>query len=533
MEIKNLRVNDSFIVNALRNCGYNNYSAISDIIDNSLEPEVDSTYVKIDFEIEGTGSDKASVKSIFIIDDGNGMSAETLEEAMALGSKTGKDGLNNLGMYGAGMKTASFSIGQKLEVFTKVVGGDVNYASISLEDAINNNIDGRINVNYGTYEIDSDIYKEFKERVGADHGTIVKISILDKLANKNYKSFKETLKNKVGENFNKFIYANDIKFYVCKDEVPYVDLMGDSSTNELMGEGSFDVCGHTIRYKAWYIPMTGGVNDAVEDESHFSSVNGNEYISRSIKNQGLYIYRQNRLVGKGLNLGLWGRDGWKNGFRCEIFMDGNCDSLFGGSFIKMIGDSNKDNISPQLREELAKAILPYANESTKRTKKESALLNEEDPNIKKQKDDFYKRITDKQNKNMMLKANRKGENKPKTDNDKEHKHRGPQENPNPIKERTNKWLDGFEERPMGRTAEMYGMERSNGKRIIVINTDHPFYQKFYSQLNTDLKFIMAQIISCEEIAKQNVNYYNAEEVQKTIDLYNIYQASEVSKSLMF
>ena len=529
--VKNLKVNDSFIVNALRNCGYNNYSALADIIDNSLEPEVNSTYVKVDFETEGTGADKTTIKSILVIDDGCGMSSDILEEAMSLGSETGKNGSNNLGMYGAGMKTASFSIGQKLEVFTKSSEGVVNYAVISLEDAIVNN--GDIFVDYAFYSEETEEYQWFKSVVGADHGTIVKISVLDRLTNKNYQSFKGTLKNKIGENFNKFIYANVVKFYVRKDEVPYVDLMGDSTTNELMGEGEFEIDGHSISYKAWYIPMMGGVNDSIEDDSHYESSNGNEYISRSVKNQGLYIYRQNRLVGKGLNLGLWGRDGWKNGFRCEIFMDGNCDYLFGSTFTKMIGDSSKDNLSQSLRDKLASEIVPYANESTKRTKKESASQKENDPIAKKQKDDFYKRVTEKQNKNMMLKANRKGENKPKENDGKEHQTRGKQKNPNPVRERTNKWLDGFEERPMGRTAEMYGMERSNGKRIIVINTDHPFYQKFYSRLDNDLKFTMAQIISCEEIAKQNVNYYGAEEVQQTIDLFNEFQSSEVSKSLCF
>ena len=52
----------------------------------------------------------------------------------------------------------------------------------------------------------------------------------------------------------------------------------------------------------------------------------------------------------------------------------------------------------------------------------------------------------------------------------------------------------------------------------------------YAVLNRNT---MAQIISCEEIAKQNVNYYGAEEVQNIIDSFNAFQSSEVSKSLCF
>jgi len=532
MKKTNLVVNDSFIVNALRNCGYNNYSAIADIIDNSLEPELGSSFVKVDFETEGSGAANTIIKSILIIDDGAGMDAEILEQAMSLGSRTGKNGIDNLGMYGAGMKTAAFSIGQKLEVFSKTETGNLNYAIISLEETIKDeNVE--ILVAYDSYENDTNEYKWFKNIVGKDHGTIVKISSLDKITNKNYQSFRGTVKNKIGEIFNKFIYANVVKFYVRKDEVPYVDLMGNSIENDLMGEGSFEIDGHQVNYRAWYMPRVGGVDGEMEDNEHSRTADGTEYTNRTFNNQGLYIYRQNRLVGKALTLGVWARDPWKNGFRCEVFVDGTCDALFGSTFTKMIGEKSADTISQALLDKLKAEVNPYATEAAKRDKKDSNQRKENDPKVKKATEELYKKVTDKQNKNLMLKANRKGENKPKEEDEKEHKTRGKQQNPNPTKTRTNKWLDGFEERPMGRTGDMYGMERTNGKRIIVINTDHPFYQKFYSRLDTDLKFIMAQIISCEEIAKQNVNYYGADEVRNTIDLYNAFQSGEVSKSLCF
>lgn len=526
---KCLKINDSFIVNALRNCGYNNYSAIADIIDNSLEPEVESSYVKVDFETEDSSAANKTIKSILVIDNGNGMPANVLEEAMSLGSETGKNTINNLGCYGAGLKTASFSIGQKLEVFTKIDGGDVNYAVISLEDAISSQRE--IYVDYSTFCEGSEEYKKFKSIVNAEHGTIVKISVLDKLTSKNYQSFKGSLKNKVSEYFNKFIYANVVKLYVCKDEVPYTDLIGNSVVNvDMMGEGSFNIDGHDVSYKAWYIPK-----DAMEvrGDDHIKSTNGTEYILRTLNNQGLYIYRQNRLVGKAVTLGLWVKDQYKNGFRCEVFVDGSCDNLFGSTFTKMISERARDTMSQSLLDKLCAEINPYATEAVRRDKKDINDRKENDPIEKKKNDEFYKRVTDKQNKNMMLKANRKGENKPKKEDKKEHEKHGKQTNPNPVKNRVNKWLDGFEERPMGRTAEMYGMERSNGKRIIIINTDHPFYQKFYAKLDTDLKFIMAQIISCDEIAKQNVNYYSSDEVQSIIDNFCSYQSSEVNKSLTF
>ena len=531
---KKIKINDSFIVNALRNCGYNNYSAISDIIDNSIEPEVNSSIVRVDFDYDGKGSE-ATVTSIYIIDNGCGMPKETLEEAMSLGSETGKNGFINLGRYGTGLKTASFSIGQVLEVFTKAKDEEnLQYAKISLEDTINNG--GNIMVDYNEFSSQTQEYSFFTSRTGCEHGTIVKISVLDGLTNKNYHNFKGMVKNKVAENFNKYVYAGNVKIYITKDEVPYVDLMGNSTLNELMGEGEFEVDGHTIRYKAWYTPLTGGSSDTPdEDSKHYKSVDGTEYTARTLNNQGIYTYRQNRLVGKALTLGLWSRHAARNGFRCELFVDGNCDYLFGSTFTKMISEKTKDTMSQSFYDKLASIIGPYSYEAYNRDKRESESRKENDPTVRKEMEEFYKRVSEKQNSNTMLKVDRKGENKPKDEKDdgKEHKNRGTQQNPNPIKNRINKWLDGFEERPMGRTGEMYFMERSNGKRIIIINTDHQFYEKIYSKLNNDLKFKMAQYISCEEIAKQNVNYYSADDIRLTIDTYNAFFSSEVAKSLTF
>ena len=531
MGTENIKINDSFIVNALRNCGYTNYTAIADIIDNSLEPEVNSTFVKVEFETEGKTCNNTIIKTISIIDNGVGMEKDILQEAMTLGSETGKNGAYNLGMYGAGLKTASFSIGQKLEVFTKTTDENViNYAMINLEDTINKG--ENISVVFQTFNSDTEIYSNFIKKVDGENGTIVKISILDKLTNKNYYNFKEILEKKLSEIFNKFIYSKNVKMYVGKEELYYIDLMGNSIENELLGEGQFIIDNNTISYKAYFLPKDYPFD---KDNNIITNIDGNNYLGRSLSKQGLYLYRQNRLVGGGLTLGLWSRDGWHNGFRCEIYFDGKCDSLFGSTFTKMIGETNKDYISQSLIDKLSAEILPYKEEVVRREKRRAKNEKENDKEEMKKTEDFYKRVTEKQNKNMMLRVKRNGENKPKKEkeNEKEPQVRGPQKNPNPIKERNNKWLDGFIERPEGATAQMYGMEYSNGKKIIVINTDHPFYQKFYSKLDDELKFTMAQVISCEEIGKQQSNYYYDENVKGIINTYNDIVSLEVYKSLNF
>lgn len=100
------------LIEATRSIGYSLESAIADIIDNSIS--ADATNIDILFSPNG-------VPFIQIIDNGFGMDLETLKSAMTFGSK---DPLGNrsdfdLGRFGLGLKTASFSQCKKLTVISK------------------------------------------------------------------------------------------------------------------------------------------------------------------------------------------------------------------------------------------------------------------------------------------------------------------------------------------------------------------------------------------------------------------------------
>jgi hypothetical protein len=67
---------------------------------------------------------------IWVVDDGTGMSAEILADAVRLGVKmdaiTGSTRARK-GMYGLGMKTAAASLGRRWAVHTRPVGEEVEY----------------------------------------------------------------------------------------------------------------------------------------------------------------------------------------------------------------------------------------------------------------------------------------------------------------------------------------------------------------------------------------------------------------------
>lgn len=104
------------MLESLRGLGYSPGAALADIIDNSISAQ--AKHVAIDFHWNGEHS------SVTVSDDGCGMSDPDLECAMRLGDKSPLDdrAATDLGRFGMGLKTASFSQCRRLMVASKKDG---------------------------------------------------------------------------------------------------------------------------------------------------------------------------------------------------------------------------------------------------------------------------------------------------------------------------------------------------------------------------------------------------------------------------
>lgn len=100
------------MLEALRGLGYSTAAALADIIDNSISAGAGE--VRVDFAWDGPNS------RISVLDDGRGMDDAALESAMRLGDKNPLDAraAHDLGRFGMGLKTASFSQCRRLTVAT-------------------------------------------------------------------------------------------------------------------------------------------------------------------------------------------------------------------------------------------------------------------------------------------------------------------------------------------------------------------------------------------------------------------------------
>ncbi len=103
----------SALMGSLRGVGYSTEAAVADLVDNSIS--AGARHVWLDMTWDGQGS------HVTLLDDGAGMGVEQLTEAMRLGSAdpTATRLPGDLGRFGLGLKTASFSQCRVLTVASK------------------------------------------------------------------------------------------------------------------------------------------------------------------------------------------------------------------------------------------------------------------------------------------------------------------------------------------------------------------------------------------------------------------------------
>ena len=101
------------MIESLRGLGYSTASALADVIDNSLAARANQ--VMLDFFWNGQAS------RITVLDNGTGMDDSELERAMRLGDRSPLDerSADDLGRFGLGLKTASFSQCRRLTVASR------------------------------------------------------------------------------------------------------------------------------------------------------------------------------------------------------------------------------------------------------------------------------------------------------------------------------------------------------------------------------------------------------------------------------
>lgn len=282
--------NPKSTINSYRSFGYNLSTAIADILDNSISAKADE--ITIEYKWNGQNS------FISILDNGTGMNKDELVLAMTPGSKDPEEERNekDLGRFGMGLKTASFSQCKRLTCITK----KINYSTIKRcwdIDFINQQNEWLLL----DYVSDSSFLDLIDNQTS---GTLVIWEKLDRIvgnADENNEIVKnafyqemQIVKQHIALVFHKFIESKRIKIIFQEDEIePNNPFLLNLNPKPEMG-----------------LPETfGNVEISYFILPHMSEIGKEDYEKTGgalgwFHQQGFYIYRGDRLLVAGDWLGL-------------------------------------------------------------------------------------------------------------------------------------------------------------------------------------------------------------------------------------
>ena len=298
--------NASAMIQSMRAFGYDLSMAVADIVDNSISAGAKNIWVTQNW----AGADSY----IAILDDGFGMKESVLVEAMRLGTQSPLEERdpNDLGRFGFGLKTASFSQCRLLTVRTKTKEGEISTRCWDI-DYVTDTKEWRLLKT--TSKTDEKILKPLEKLVS---GTIVLWQKLDRIVES------DDAEDEQGKNhflrridgarkylemvFHRYIgFGGKTNIYISSPENfgeeftklkpwdPFFTV--HSATQELSNE-AVHLFGNKIRVRPFVLP-------------HISKLSPKEHNDASglkgwNSQQGFYIYRKERLIvaGSWLDLGL-------------------------------------------------------------------------------------------------------------------------------------------------------------------------------------------------------------------------------------
>ncbi|MCY3674340.1 MAG: ATP-binding protein [Paracoccaceae bacterium] len=291
---KHVSPNASALIEGLRDFGYNLETALADIIDNSISAGASNVEI-----ITETESDDPWIA---IIDDGMGMTEEELVEAMRLGSKNPKDKRtkNDLGRFGLGLKSASFSQCRKLTVLTRKTGisscarwdldhiAKCNEWNLELIDHVNNFADINLQTNSGTAVIWQNLDR-LSGGLGQNRNKKI-LHVNSELVRAEYH---------LRLVFHKYLEGTSphLKIKLNKRVLEAIDPMALNNTATQPGpEDHIPSNNGLVSIKGYTLPHH---NKMTQDE--WDEIGGPR---GHLRTQGLYIYREKRLIIAGSWLGL-------------------------------------------------------------------------------------------------------------------------------------------------------------------------------------------------------------------------------------
>jgi hypothetical protein len=341
------------LIRSLRDIGYEFVDAVADIVDNSIEAE--ATVISITLKFEGENS------YMTIADNGIGMTSKDIQEALRFGSNRAYESEDDLGRYGLGLKTASLSQCERLTVSSRRGEERVRLNSFCWDL---NHIE-RTN-RWEILKIEKGLIKEeVLQHLYETTGTVVTWERLGRLlgykypsgefARKQAEQMAESLKIHLAMVFHRFlsgeIHGKRISIYINSERViawdPYS--RGEKHTqklNPIMIPLEYNDKLYDVKVQPYILPPQAMYSSS---KAHLHASGKDKWN----KQQGLYIYRSNRIIQSGGWSGLRTSDEHTKLVRIAVFIPSQLDELFQVNVAK-----KHLSLPRELRNTLLKEIQP-------------------------------------------------------------------------------------------------------------------------------------------------------------------------------
>ena len=344
----------SMTVQAMRDSRYRHPAlAVAELIDNSIDARSSRVDILIrEHHVRLNQRNRWRVAQLAAIDNGHGMSADTLVQALRFGGRQPSQSVQQIGKYGMGLPTASVSQCRRLDVWTWDNGiDDCCHSYIDIEE-----------IEAGTQqevpEPDScpvptqwlDMVSS--ETLNPEHGTLVVWSEPDRIVAQSRTIF-DQVEEEVGRIYRRYLYEDELTIRMGSfrqgESGPQIDrvvrpndplyLMEDTSTPEPWGttpmfkpfttkEFTLDVDGREESVEVVYSIVK---QEALGERKGVLPGNTN-YGKHARKNMGISVVRENREIllehffnteggGGSLPQNRW--------WGCEVRFGSGCDDLFG------------------------------------------------------------------------------------------------------------------------------------------------------------------------------------------------------------
>lgn len=308
----------------LRDTGYHFETAIADLVDNSVAAGAENIEIQIVLDFRG-------ILRVFVADNGSGMDRTALIRAMQYGSPRRSDPAS-LGKYGLGLKTASTAFCRRFSLVSRASGNaPVLMATWDLDHVIAR---GEWSLQVSGEPNDEALTRLDKVAHGSS-GTVVLWEKVDRLLRDYKHPAGSHARNAVQKRCDKLIEhiamtyqrfldhsddrARSIEILVNGIRVSAWDPF-QTACSELLADESVDVenTGASFRVRAYVLPR--------RDEFATKHLASAARLSSTM--QGLYIYRENRLIHSADWLGMYQKEPHSTLLRVEFSFDHMLDDAF-------------------------------------------------------------------------------------------------------------------------------------------------------------------------------------------------------------